>query len=102
MKSFGGPVREADHLRQIIVDDGLVRDEHGSGKAGGEVRLQLVMVSAEQNGAAAFDVAGNQHLAQGAFAGRKARMSTATLSCVAPDVRRKTVSEIMRSIGLAP
>jgi hypothetical protein len=70
MKSFGGPVHEADHLHQIIVDDGLVRDERGLGKAGGEVRLQLAMVGADQNGADAFDATGDQHPAPGAFAGR--------------------------------
>jgi hypothetical protein len=63
-------VHEADHLRQVIVDDGLVRDERGLGKTAGEVRLQLVMVSTDQNGADAIDTAGDQHPAQGAFAGR--------------------------------
>src|SRR5215467_11774590 len=68
LKSLGGPVHEAYHLRQIIMDDGLVRKERGLGKAGGEVRLQLVMVDAEKDGADAFDDTGDQHLAQGALA----------------------------------
>jgi hypothetical protein len=70
MKSFGRLVHEADHLCQIIVDDGFVRDERGSGKTSGEVGLQLVMVGADQNGADAIDTTGDQYSAQGAFTGR--------------------------------
>ena len=52
------------------MDDGLVRDERGSGKTAGEVRLQLVVVGTDQNGADTIDTTGDQHPAQGAFAGR--------------------------------
>ena len=41
MKSFSRLVHEADHLGQIVVDDGLVRDELGLEKTGGEVCLQF-------------------------------------------------------------
>jgi hypothetical protein len=44
IKSLGWLVHETDHLRQVIVDDGLVRDECGSGKTGGELPLRLVLV----------------------------------------------------------
>ncbi len=70
MKFRGGVVHEADHLRQVIVDDGLVRDERGLGKTGGEVRLHLVVFGPDQNGADAIDTTGDQHSAQGAFADR--------------------------------
>ena len=53
-----------------IVDAGLVRDERGLGKPAGEVRLQLVVVGTDQNGADTIDTTGDQHPAQGAFAGR--------------------------------
>ena len=70
MKSRGGVVHEADHLRQIVVDDGRVRDKRGLGKTGGEIRLKLVGVGAEQNGTDAVDATSDQYPAQGAFAGR--------------------------------
>jgi hypothetical protein len=70
MKSLGGLVHEADHLRQVIVDDGRVGDERGLGKTGGEVGAQLAVVGADQNGADAVGTTGDQHPAQGAFADR--------------------------------
>jgi hypothetical protein len=54
MKPLGGLVHEADQLRQVIVDDGLVPGARGLRKTGGEVGLQLVVVGTDQNGADAM------------------------------------------------
>src|SRR5262245_41297138 len=58
MKSRGGVVHEADHLRQVTVDERLVRDERGLGKTGGEVRYQLIVVRTDQRDADAIDTKG--------------------------------------------
>ena len=57
MKSLGGLVHEADHPRQVSVDDGLIGDERGLGKTGGEVGAQLVVIGTDQNGADAISKA---------------------------------------------
>jgi len=52
------------------VDDVLVRDKIGLGKTDGEIRHELVLVGADQDGADARRAKGDQHLADGAFAAR--------------------------------
>jgi hypothetical protein len=59
MEAIGGPIHKAEHLCQIIVDCGLVSDELGFWKPDGEVCRELVAISADQNGADAFDATGD-------------------------------------------
>ncbi len=70
VKSFARLVHEADHLRQIIVEHGFVCGELGLGKAAGKVRLQFVVVVADQDGTDTRNAASDEHLTQSAFADR--------------------------------
>jgi hypothetical protein len=70
MKSFGRLVHETDDLCHVIPDGCVALNEHGLGKASAKVQLQLDAVAAEQNHADTVDAAGDEHLAQGAFASR--------------------------------
>src|SRR5260370_37226274 len=67
-ETFARPVHEADHLRQMVVDVGLVYGELALRKTGREIRFQFMFVGADQNGADARGATGKQDLARGASA----------------------------------